>query len=507
MPVKSCYVSWAIAKTGENIPCFEGNKPAASLYNPQKEAEIFSLQAKDGFIVIAGFTSGLHIAKIIKKYPNAKIIVAEANEKTLDFLQNEKKLEIPSNIILCTPNSLYNVLLAHYYPPLWGDFCFLSVRSWADANPVAFEKIRQTVKNALEAIASDISVQAHFGKIWHRNILQNLSICESLKVDQSIDFFNTEFPVKKTAFIAGAGPGLELWFDKLQKNRKDYYIIATDTAHHALSQENIISDIVFSVDAQHISSEHFLCKNYNNTVFAFDLCANSTAVRFLASENKRILFFNGAHPLGKLVDKWYKNYHKKTEISAREYDFFPYIESSGGTVTLAALHFARQAGFKTIKTGGADFAYINGKMYANGTYLDSIFNASANRLTTAESFFTAMLFKNDLIKLNAESVTTTLLQKYKKSFDDFFSCIYNNSTAKNQNFYKLSSYKNNFPTKHFIAWYRNEIQNYLRGKEKTMNEDVLTSLLPLATWHFHKHGKKLKPEEIFDLGVKTTVQI
>lgn len=518
--MSSCYTSWTTAKTGQIIPCFYDGKPSASLYNPQKEAKIFAeleCFATAGFIVIAGFGLGLHIIELIKKYPKSTIVVIEANTQSIDFLRKSKNILIPSTCILCTPDTLYNTLLEQYYPPICGTFSFLPLRSWAQANATCFKNIQDIVQKALKAISADISVQSHFGKLWHRNILQNLTICENMAQNKLLNFSHTIFPTQKTAFIAGAGPSLDLWFEKLKKNRNDYYIIATDTAYKALIEHNVISDIVISVDPQHISLNHFLCEKNDQTVFAFDLCANPVSVQSIVNNNKTIFFFKSAHPLCTLAEQWYSaqlKHNSKKRLSLNENDgkneFFPSFSSGNGTVTLAALHFAHCAGFTTITTGGADFAYFNGKPYAQGSYLDTIYNCTSTKLCSAEYQFSALMFRTELIKLDSQDAyTTPLLQDYKLSFDDFF--LYKNiytDNKKSDNFIP-AIYKTPFPYKNFIQWYRSILNELVEQQKKPLDIEnaILKSLLPYVAWYSHTHNKSIKIKEIFELGLKTTVQI
>ena len=96
------------------------------------------------------------------------------------------------DIAVCTANELYDFLLQHYLLPLHGNFCFFPLRSWADANEQLAEQIKQTVSRALKTVSEDVAVQAHFGKIWHKNILQNLELFS--KATARARFLYSRFP-------------------------------------------------------------------------------------------------------------------------------------------------------------------------------------------------------------------------------------------------------------------------------------------------------------------------
>ncbi len=488
----SCYSSWKSAKTGESIPCYNDGKPFASLYNPKREAEQFADMVNSGFTLVAGFGAGLHINEIHKKYPHNKVIVVEKNEASITFL-SESKIIIPEGIILCTVQELQASLLENYFPPIDGNFSLLPVRSWIDANSETFETIKQVVKKALDKISSDISVQSHFGKLWHRNIFENLKMCEQSNL---LDFYNTDFPVSKKAFIAGAGPGLESSINKLKKNRDDYYILATDTAYSVLSAAGIISDVVLSVDPQLISYSHFMCEKSSKTIFAFDLCASPIAVRNLKKDNHTLCFFKSEHPLCVYIDNWYSKEKGKS--------FFPTINSSGGTVSLAALNFAKEAGFASIESGGCDFAYLQGKMYAKGIYMDAIFNSISNRFNSALNYFSSIMFRSELVKVK-NGKTTKILQTYKNAFDSFFAMFTQSNTSVHTTAERYTHYKEGFLAKDFILQYKEQLIACNTSDDLAKTSSLYVTLLPYIAWYTHKNSCVIKKEKIYEIALNTTI--
>ncbi len=493
--MSSCYVSWKTSKTGESIPCYLGGKPSASLYNPIREAEQFATLVNEGYVVIVGLASALHIHEVKRKFPNNKVIVVEKNNESIDFILSKIDVNTLTGITITTAQELADVILQTYYPPLDGNFMLVPMRSWVDSNTSTFEQITKDVKNALEEVSFDISTQAIFGKVWHNNIMQNLKMCEGQHSSKIVDLEKSTFPTFKKAFIAGAGPDLETHFDDLKKHRDEYFIIATDTAYHALSEQEIESDIVVSIDAQHISHSHFMCKKSEKTIFAFDMCANSIAVKNIIERHGNICFFRSEHPLCAYADSWYTKHFGRS--------FFPLISSSGGTVTLTALHFAKFIGFSKIITGGCDFAYTGGKMYAKGIYMDAIFNAVSYRLDTTENKFSALMFRNELIDNNGVK-TTQLLQVYKKHFDTFFCTKYTGKFSKEL----IVNYKNvQFPTEKFLAEYCENLRKGLEFQKVKKEIAIEYTLLPYVSWYAQKFGVQVKKTEIYQIGLNATIHL
>ncbi len=494
--MSSCYTEWKTAKTGEYIPCFADGKPSSSLYNPQKEAENFALTVQEGYVVIVGYASGLHISEVKKRFPNSKILVVEKNDASINFLSEHNTKSFFNDIIICTPDTLQSTIVNTYFPPLDGNFSLVPLRSWVMANEDTFMEIKTACEGALEQVSADISVQSHFGKLWHNNILQNLRICENPENARLLDITSTSFPTHKTALVAGAGPSLENSIKKLKQCREDYFVIATDTAYHALSEHNIICDVVVSVDAQHISYSHFMCEKHKDTIFAFDLCANPTAAKNLMRKDSTICYFRSEHPLCSLIESWYEKNNKKS--------FFPVISSSGGTVTLAALNFAKIVGFTTIDSTGCDFAYIEGKMYAKGIYMDAIFNACSTKLHSVQRYFSALMFRTPLIK-SEKQVTTQLLQQYKRAYNSFYDSLSNDSNKKEDSSVYAVRHKECFPYADFICYYKSLLESSENTDENADLQAVLSSVLPYIAWYSAKNANGLKEANIFEIGLNATI--
>lgn len=536
----SCYVSWTYSKTGDAIPCYENGKASASLYSPQKEAEgIANSEAfkNAGFILTAGIGSAHYLNELKKRFPDAFIAVVEANKASADFVLRDSKVLLHKDIAVCTANELYDFLLQHYLLPLHGNFCFFPLRSWADANKQLAEHIKQTVSRALKTVSEDVSVQAHFGKIWHKNILQNLELfSQAQKQQRALDFYTADFPVHKTAFVAAAGPGLQACFDVLKSERNSYYIIATDTAYRALNAHNIISDAVVSVDPQHISVNHIHTHISNQTLFICDLCCNTALVRAAFCAGSPLLFFNAGHPLCSLAELWYKTYSAPDTCATQtvgeqtmpaqtsctpENKLFPVFNASSGTVTLAALDFAVQAGFKRIIVGGADFAYTDGKAYTTGSYFDALFGMQSTRFNTFEKQFCSLMFRTEVELIDEhcaeKGYTTQLLKRYAHAFNELcrrfpyierFEHIATDkhnaadTSEKKDRFIQAQSSTANtagtcrlskcFDEQKFGQWYVSRLQNLAEqqnslqtqhsGSASATDKAVLASLLPYSAW-------------------------
>ena len=193
-------------------------------------------------------------------------------------------------IHFCSLDQLENFLIQNFLPAKFGDLKIIEQRAWVNENSEQIQKINSILNKTIGIISADFSVQAHFGKIWTSNIINNSKLAE--KYNSTEEYKKIISNNHKKALIAGAGPSLDKTLDTvIQNKRNDYYIIATDTAGLSLTRRGIIPDVVVSIDAQAVSYNHFISPNINqNTIYAFDLCSNFSAVKHICIRNNKALF-------------------------------------------------------------------------------------------------------------------------------------------------------------------------------------------------------------------------
>ncbi len=401
------YSSVIQSKNGNEIPLFLDGKPMHSKYNPSAEKLLTDSSIHEGFFLIGGIGGGYHIASLVHQLTNYCIIAFEADKESLDFcmkLKNVQALADNPRIIFCLEEEVPALLRQKYIAALYGNFSCFFQRAWQQKNEATCKRIEEDLKTTLQEISADFSVQAHFGKIWMHNILVNLQNYSS-DVPVSLD----RQKLDRCAAIIAAGPTLDNTIKILEKQRNDFFIIATDTASGPLYRRGIIPDAIVCVDAQQVSTEHFYplpaAKEGNKSPLVFlDLCTAPSSVRMLKERGIEPHFFHSGHPLS---------------ILANEECGMMQVETGSGTVTIAAADIARQLGFRRIRFFAADFAYSAGKPYAKGSYLDNRFNSWSNRLFSAEQQFSGLMYRTPLRKKETGIFTNDVLESYEKSLKDW----------------------------------------------------------------------------------------
>ena len=393
------------SKTGETIPLFIDKKPMHSKYNPH--AECLAENVEEGFYVIGGIGGSFHIKSLLEKLGKDSFVLAvEDDRESLDFALESgisQAVRQDNRVQFCTINELEFQLKNLYLPVLYSSFFYLSQRAWETHAENAALRIKAIIQETLSSISADYSVQAHFGKQWQKNIMQNLMQIKPCKPPF--------VPSDKIAGIIAAGPSLDKSIQELKQNFEKTVIFCTDTAYQTLQKHSIEPDYLVSIDCQNLSLEHF--RNYSThskdkkACVILDLGSSPEIARFMNKQGHDVYFISSFHPLSKMASGKFN---------------IPVINSGSGTVAMAACDIARLCGARKIKLYGADFAYSGGKPYAKGTYLDSIYGRTSGRTSTSETLFSALMYRTELkpckpiFSSDLENpLTSSVLESYSKA--------------------------------------------------------------------------------------------
>ncbi len=394
------------SRSGHTIPVIikDGREfPLHSTFNPIKEANKFAQKYNTGgYIIFLGFGCGYQIEPFLNRQNVNNILIIDtkpahlkAQLKTRDL----RKIFLDPRVhflIDASPEAVRNYLLSHCFPVLTGDIQVIPLRSRLDLEFDYFKSTFRTVKETLSLLADDFTVQTTFGKKWFINTISNLKYAENMK--------SILEPISNVV-ITAAGPSLEAGLEII-KSDKNSYIIATDTSYPALVKRNIRPDIIISIDCQHVSYHHFLSGFDPSIPLVLDLASPPALSRLTDTP----LYFTSGHPFSIYLNKFWRK--------------FPYIDTSGGNVTHAAISLAQYLGAKKIKLLGADFCYPAGKSYARGTYIYPYFHSCSTKFSPGESDFFNFVFDNKKLnkfRLGKETIYQTQpLKEYKQRLETTF---------------------------------------------------------------------------------------
>ncbi|MEJ5188650.1 MAG: 6-hydroxymethylpterin diphosphokinase MptE-like protein [Breznakiellaceae bacterium] len=387
-PQKGMYI-FERARNGSPVPLWalhtEKPVPLHSLIDPDREGERLietSFAGREGSLIFLGLGGGYALRSAISRSTIHHITIIDFHidgvAELFSHIDYVPILTDPRVDLLIDPDKkeVQEYLISTYSPVFWGNLNILSLRNRYHSEETLFSELQRWISEGLERVGEDFSVQALFGKRWFSNIIRNMLFSSPE---------TTPLPPVRNVAITAAGPSLEKHLTSLKKNRRDFFLLATDTSLSALLLSNIVPDGVVSIDCQHISYHHFL-KGIPDRVFLFaDLASPPSVVQ----RSRHTYFFAGGHPLTRYLVQWWRS--------------FPVVDTSGGNVTYAAVSLAEQLGARSIRLYGADFSYPEGKTYARGTYVYDVFQEKQSRLAPLESILSAFLFRSPSLEKKVDS--------------------------------------------------------------------------------------------------------
>ena len=451
------------SKTGLDLPLLKNGKLLHSKYDPLKEASRF-FTGNENFILFCGLGAGIQIEFFLNNFDSKYCAVTEAsfsNFKSLFKIIDFSHLILNKNLSFLPPFESENFekeFINSYIPAIHGNFEIKILRPWEDFYKEKIPKFEKKIQASLEKIQADVSTQAAFGKIWMRNIMQNLKTASLIR-----PFIPKTDPSKK-AYILGAGPSLESALENIKKYRDSIVLFASDTAFPVLISAGIEADFFVTMDPQNISYAHCFKPFTKNTVGIFDLCSNPILAREFLKNGNSFFFTKSAHPFAQY---------------ASFFSPFPYMETGSGTVALATRSAALSLGFKDLEFFGLDFAYTDGKAYAAGTYLSKQFEKNSFKTSPLETKFCDLMFRTEVKKMQENgkiTYTTALLDGYKAFFKTAIGLNASSPVWKKEDF-------SIFPYEEFI--------NHLK-KQACKDKNMLTrALLPYFAYLSKRLSKNI----------------
>jgi len=489
------------SRGGQNVPAYilpnGDTQPLHSMIDPIKEAQrLIASSGKNDFLVFLGLGGGFAPLAALED-TNSRVIVIDFNKSEIEELltgMDYSKLVNNSRFNLLVdfpPQEIKKFIIDNFNPSLYSGIKTIPLRTRTDKDTDKFGTVTAIIKEAIDTVSGDYSVQAHFGIRWFSNIIRNIRHAEN----QSNDFLKElkKRKINKAAIIA-AGPSLDMQLPSLAKFKSQGgFIICSDTALGALLHNNIAVDAVVSIDCQHISYFHFAGLNMRHIPLIMDIASPP----LLCELSSAPVFFTSGHPLCRYINSNWK--------------YFPPLDTSGGNVTYACLSLAQSLGAQNITLFGADFSYVKSRTYARGTYIFPYFHRKQNRLSSLEAQMSRFLYRSPF--LPAQDIQrkgyyeTSSLRFYRERLEEKISgmqctvtCEPGNGAPiniKNNPHKEREEYKENkeeiivnkqISWYDFLKTYRNDIlalpqaqerENYLL-KLETNKRHIFTTLLPLA---------------------------
>ena len=390
-----------------------------SRIDPEREAvRLVQSSNAAGFVLVFGLGLGYHLRELLRLHEVNLVLaidydlsVARSLLEAADLsdLLDDRRLTV---LMDPQPHQLETWIVEHWVPVLHGDLTSISLRGRVEQDPEPFAAARRTALGAASAAADELATQRAFGRTWMRNIALNVLATDDGRASdqqgsgQSTRVGSTRLRAadrKKRCVITAAGPSLDRDLELIRRNQRHSIIIATDSSLPALLAADLQPDVVLAIDCQTVSYLHVLgaaAVGSLNSLLVADIGVHHAVVnRFAATR-----FVGGNHP--------FVRYLVRSGLS------LPFLDTSEGSVTHAAIRLAAGMGLRNVEVFGADFAYPRAAAYARGTYIHSHFLLRHGRCEPLNSrllrFVLDMPHVEAVLREGRPAYVTALMRRYQR---------------------------------------------------------------------------------------------
>jgi len=336
-----------------------------SRYDPVREAQKLigrEVSKEVSLGIFYGFGLGYLVAAFLERFPQIPVIVVEPDIPlflealrirdfrglfasagiTWFFDQNPEKLN-PDN------HSLASVQI-------------VKLRSVLSRNISYYRKMDNLIQAAQTRNQVNTNTLNRFGRLWIRNLLNNLEPLAALPGIKLIEDIFSGIP----ALVLAAGPSLDTLLPILKSLKERLILVAVDTSLKACLRMGIEPDFLLVMDPQYWNTRHLDGALPGSTVLISEPSTNPSVFRHLKMPTFLVSSF---FPLGEYLENLTGS---KGKIGA------------GGSVATSAWDFTRILGADPIYIGALDLGFPQAATHARDTYFEDLRQILSRRLSPAE---------------------------------------------------------------------------------------------------------------------------
>ena len=331
-----------------------------SKYDMEYPAEVwceqFTTVGSDLIIYIYGIGNYLYLKKFVDKVKFAVAVVYEPNTKYFtDYLcEDAESVLAAENVYFITGKERYQLLKKTLDNFLTYNnrkkLVLANIPNYVKRYENDYEEYCNIIKTKCDNIVFDKSTQILHEQIQSYNYLNNIfKLIDEAGIQELSDVVQ-EF-VNYPAVIVSAGPSLDKNVKILNEYKGRVFIVAVDAALNTLKENNVIPDLVVTMDPKFEKINAMCDKRYNNLPMIVNVISGYKLLK--------------SHTGRKFFDLQQNNF---IATIADEYNKILPILGTGGSVANSAFSFLEFAGFKNIILIGQDLAYPNNRLHANGAF-------------------------------------------------------------------------------------------------------------------------------------------
>lgn len=364
-----------------------------SSYNPiresQKSVEYFVQNNKTpNYIIVLGLGLGYHVVEICKRYPHSTILVAEKHARFTDMMtRNNINISIfKRNVhIFYTADKFFDHLLNKASENDVKDLAIYEHKPSISLSPNFYSEIGKSISTAIKSKLRNIVTDLYFGRKWHNNILSNSQL-----LNKAISLSNYYKAYNCPVIVTASGPSLDKSIPTIKKLCDKVLIISPVQSLNILLYNEIVPDIIVSIDGGYYNRAYFNYINNNvlkHSLWIFSLCVQNQKKVAL---NSSLTYINSGLPL---EQKLLQAVEKVPPILME------------GSVTFSCIRLAQYITKGTIILSGFDLAFTKKRTHFKGSVNEEKLLYKTWQNKTIDNFNTNLIYTDPIeVKGNTTNV-------------------------------------------------------------------------------------------------------
>lgn len=359
-----------VVETKSGLPTlFAFGRYTYSRHDPQREARRLvesEIPRKTESCVFYNIGLAYHVEAFLDAFPRSRAIVIEPDlEWLVTALASRDLRHLLKNprLILALemdPAAIVQILDDSPHSPVH----VVRLRALAEKSPAYFERVDSQLGAMLSRREINTNTLARFGRLWVRNLAQNMELVATSPGVQRLAGAFAGVP----ALILAAGPSLDEVLPLLSRLRERLLVVSVDTSYRAAVAAGVIPDFLLVVDPQYWNSRHLDRHPSDKSVLVSE--SSTYPGIFRHSRGVPLYLCGSLFPLGSYLER---EVDTKGRLGA------------GGSVSTTAWDFVRTLGCSPIVFAGLDLGFPDLKTHFRGGFFEERAHLLAARAFPAET--------------------------------------------------------------------------------------------------------------------------
>ena len=225
---------------------------------------------------------------------------------------------------------------------------FLFIPQYAQVNNEKLQALTAKIYEIIENRSNDENTIFKLSKLWTENFISNIAQFPGAR---TLGYLEGKFS-DKTAIIVSPGPSLANDIELIKQNQDKFITIAVGKVFRQLIESGITPDFTVFADAKGCKEKVEGVENALEKTNAVVISKSDKYV-YNTKTGSKIIYFSETDIM--------------TKIFKRNEGKNPGFYKSGSSVSIIAYYFAKILGIKQIIFSGLDLAFVDNKLYSNGT--------------------------------------------------------------------------------------------------------------------------------------------